>query len=94
MEGSPSGDGADGGSNPALSWREVQSICAEMETMFQTDAPKDAERLQALIDKRKEMAAAAQTKQAAANKQLQRTRSLSEGSEAVAHALAHRCCAV
>jgi ribosomal protein L22 len=57
----------------SLSWQDVQQICGEMEKMFQADAAKDADRLRALIDKRKAIAAAAQARQATASRQLQRT---------------------
>ncbi|TMW57120.1 hypothetical protein Poli38472_003045 [Pythium oligandrum] len=57
----------------SLSWREVQEICGEMETLFRKDAQKDAQRLRSLIQKRKEIMTTTQTKRSEANRQLSRT---------------------
>jgi len=69
-DGGSDGGGGDGRQRVAV---VVQQICGEMEKMFQADAAKDADRLRALIDKRKAIAAAAQARQATASRQLQRT---------------------
>lgn len=56
----------------ALSWAEVREICGEMEKLYRRDAQKDAARLRALLHKRKQIAAAVESKQSEAAKQLQR----------------------
>lgn len=68
-----------GGTNEtnALSWAEVQEICGEMEKLYRKDAQKDAQRLRALVQKRRQIAATVETKQSESSKQLQRTSSLS-----------------
>ncbi|CAH0479051.1 unnamed protein product [Peronospora belbahrii] len=53
-----------------LSWQEVQEICGQLEGMFHEDAPKDAQRLRALIQKRKEIANAFYNRQSSAQKLL------------------------
>jgi hypothetical protein len=55
-----------------LSWPEVQEICAQLEGMFHDDAPKDAQRLRTLVQKRKDIANTLQSRQSAAHKQLSR----------------------
>lgn len=56
----------------ALSWAEVQEICGEMEKLYRKDAQKDAQRLRALIQKRKQIANTVESKQSESKKQLQR----------------------
>ncbi|KAF4317886.1 hypothetical protein BBO99_00006486 [Phytophthora kernoviae] len=53
-----------------LSWSEVQEICGQMESMFHEDALKDAQRLRALVQKRKDIADTFQNRQSTAQKQL------------------------
>ncbi|GAB9473211.1 hypothetical protein Gpo141_00010366 [Globisporangium polare] len=57
--------------NNALSWAEVQEICGEMEKLYRKDAQKDAQRLRALTQKRKQIASTAESKQSESKKQLQ-----------------------
>ncbi|KAG7384784.1 hypothetical protein PHYPSEUDO_002237 [Phytophthora pseudosyringae] len=53
-----------------LSWAEVQEICGQLEGMFHEDALKDAARLRALVQKRKDIASTLQTRQSRAQRQL------------------------
>ncbi|TYZ59883.1 hypothetical protein PybrP1_009196 [[Pythium] brassicae (nom. inval.)] len=55
----------------ALSWAEVREICGEMEKIYRRDAQKDAQRLRALLQKRKQISAAVESKQSESAKQLQ-----------------------
>ncbi|KAL4141189.1 hypothetical protein PRNP1_014311 [Phytophthora ramorum] len=65
-----------------LSWHEVQDICGQLEGMFHDDAPKDAQRLRALVQQRKEIANTLQSRQSSAQKQLAHLRAnLSEWEE-------------
>ncbi|KAF1783126.1 hypothetical protein GQ600_3511 [Phytophthora cactorum] len=64
------------------SWAEVQEICGKMEGMFHDDALKDAARLRALVQKRKDIASTLQSRQSAAQRQLAHLRAnLSEWEE-------------
>ncbi|KAG6963741.1 hypothetical protein JG688_00008017 [Phytophthora aleatoria] len=64
------------------SWAEVQEICGKMEGMFHDDALKDAARLCALVQKRKDIASTLQSRQSAAQRQLAHLRAnLSEWEE-------------
>lgn len=56
----------------ALSWAEVREICGEMEMIYRRDAQKDAQRLRVLLQKRKQIAAAVESKQNDSAKQLER----------------------
>ncbi|KAG7385106.1 hypothetical protein PHYBOEH_009179 [Phytophthora boehmeriae] len=58
------------GAGEQLSWPEVQEICGQMESMFHQDALKDAQRLRALVQKRKDIADTFQNRQSTAQKQL------------------------
>uniref|UniRef100_H3HC33 Kinetochore protein Spc24 n=1 Tax=Phytophthora ramorum TaxID=164328 RepID=H3HC33_PHYRM len=65
-----------------LSWPEVQDICGQLEGMFHDDAPKDALRLRALVQQRKDIANTLQSRQSSAQKQLAHLRAnLSEWEE-------------
>ena len=57
----------------SLSWPEVQEICSQLEGMFHDDALKDAQRLRALIQNRKDIASAFHDRQRSAQKLLTRT---------------------
>ncbi|KAE9042164.1 hypothetical protein PF002_g16016 [Phytophthora fragariae] len=65
-----------------LSWPEVQEICGQLEGMFHEDAPKDAQRLRALVQKRKDIASTFLNRQSTAQRQLAHLRAnLSEWEE-------------
>lgn len=55
-----------------LSWPEVQEICGQLEGMFHADAHKDAQRLRALVQKRKDIAGTFLNRQSTAQRQLAR----------------------
>ena len=59
-------------SGNSLSWSEVQEICGQLEGMFHNDALKDAQRLRALIQNRKDIASAFHNRQRSAQKLLAR----------------------
>ncbi|ETL49183.1 hypothetical protein, variant 2 [Phytophthora nicotianae CJ01A1] len=64
------------------SWAEVQEICSKVEEMFHNDALKDAARLRALVQKRKDIANTLQSRQSTAQRQLAHLRAnLSEWEE-------------
>ncbi|CAI5730118.1 unnamed protein product [Hyaloperonospora brassicae] len=54
----------------SLSWPEVQEICSQLEGMFHDDALKDAQRLRALLQHRKDIASAFHDRQRSAQKLL------------------------
>ncbi|CAI5747512.1 unnamed protein product [Peronospora destructor] len=58
------------GTGNGLSWQEVQEICGQLEGMFHDDAPKDAQRLRVLIQKRKDIAHTFYNRQSSAQKSL------------------------
>ncbi|ETN25033.1 hypothetical protein, variant 1 [Phytophthora nicotianae INRA-310] len=63
-------------------WAEVQEICSKVEEMFHNDALKDAARLRALVQKRKDIANTLQSRQSTAQRQLAHLRAnLSEWEE-------------
>uniref|UniRef100_M4BRF0 Kinetochore protein Spc24 n=1 Tax=Hyaloperonospora arabidopsidis (strain Emoy2) TaxID=559515 RepID=M4BRF0_HYAAE len=69
-------------SGKSLSWSEVQEICGQLEGMFHNDALKDAQRLRALIQNRKDIASAFHNRQRSAQKLLAHLRAnLSEWEE-------------
>ncbi|KAF4040740.1 hypothetical protein GN244_ATG07091 [Phytophthora infestans] len=64
------------------SWAEIQEICSKVESVFHEDALKDAARLRALVQKRKDIAHSLQSRQSAAQRQLAHLRAnLSEWEE-------------